>query len=64
MHEYGQRFSFAVFAFALRKIFSARLILPLEEDGGLGKCPAQGDVADLLARGPQPFAIRLFGAFH
>ena len=63
LRQHGERFGFAVFVCHFRKVRFARLIVTQEQGGGFRKRPAQMDGADLLARGAQPFVVRLFGAF-
>lgn len=55
--EYRQGLGFAVVVFQFRKIFLAELILPQEENCRFRKGPAPMHVADLFARGPQPFVV-------
>jgi hypothetical protein len=61
--EDGERLGFAVLVFELRKIRLAQRVVASEEHGRCGKSPAQMDVADFLARGPEPFAPGLLSAF-
>jgi hypothetical protein len=62
--EYGQRFGLTVLVFKCGNVRFSRLALPDKEDGGFGKGPASMDGANLLARGPEPFAVRLLGTCH
>ena len=62
--QHGERFGFAVLVCQFRKIVFAGLVLSQEEDGRFRTGPAQMPVADLLTRGPEPFAARFLSTLH